>query len=273
MLPVMNPEGHRLPIRGNLGLKRSLRLFRLFLSEQSDPDRFYADVAEDAVGQVAAYTPVEGRTVLDVGGGPGHFTRAFRARGAACYLFEPDRAAVYGRGEAPRGAVIADGFRLPVRDAGADVCFSANVLEHVPDPAGFVGEMVRVTRPGGLIYLSFTNWYSPWGGHEMSPWHYLGAGFAERRYVRRHHRLPKNRCGTGLFPLHIGPTMRMLRSRGDLEILDALPRYYPRWCRAVVRVPGVREIATWNLLVVMRRTVDREPAALTADRAESAALS
>lgn len=248
-------------------------MFQLFLSEQTDPDRFYAGVAEDAVRQVAAYTAVGGRTVLDVGGGPGHFTRAFRARGAACYLFEPDRAAVCGRGEAPRGAVIADGFRLPVRDAGADICFSSNVLEHVPDAAAFVGEMVRVTRPGGLIYLSFTNWYSPWGGHEMSPWHYLGAGFAERRYVRRHHRLPKNRCGTDLFPLHIGPTMRMLRSRGDLEILDALPRYYPRWCRAVLRVPGVREIATWNLLVVMRRTMELQTAVVTADRAESAALS
>jgi hypothetical protein len=67
--------------------------------------------------------------------------------------------------------------------------------------------------------------------------------------------------------------MRMLRSRDDLEILDALPRYYPRWCRAVLRVPGVREIATWNLLVVMRRTVDRETAAVTADRAAWAALS
>ena len=43
-----------------------------------------------------------------------------------------------------------------------------------PDPMGLIEEMIRVTRPGGLVYLSFTNWYSPWGGHEMSPWHYLG---------------------------------------------------------------------------------------------------
>ncbi len=67
--------------------------------------------------------------------------------------------------------------------------------------------------------------------------------------------------------------MRMLRSRDDLEILDALPRYYPRWCRAVLRIPGVREIATWNLLVVMRRTAKLQTAAATAGRAASAAPS
>ena len=36
-------------------------------------------------------------------------------------------------------------------------------------------------------------------------------------------------------------------------MLAALPRYYPRWCRGLVRIPGLREFATWNLLLVMRR--------------------
>ena len=37
-------------------------------------------------------------------------------------------------------------------------------------------------------------------------------------------------------------------------MLDAFPRYYPRWTKWIVRVPGLREILTWNLVVVMRRT-------------------
>ena len=57
--------------------------------------------------------------------------------------------------------MVADGYWLPVRDGGADVGFSSNVLEHVPDPIGLIEEMIRATRPGGLMYLSFTNWYSP----------------------------------------------------------------------------------------------------------------
>jgi SAM-dependent methyltransferase len=231
-----------------------VRLFRLFLVEQSDPDRFYSGVAQDAARQVERYTSLAGSTVLDIGGGPGHFTAAFRARGASCYLFEPDIAEMRSRGTTPAGAVLADGFHLPLRDGAADVCFSSNVLEHVADPVGLIGEMVRVTRTGGIIYASFTNWYSPWGGHEMSPWHYLGAGLAERRFVRRHGRLPKNRYGTSLFPLHIGQVLGMLRRRQDVEIVEALPRYYPRWCKPLLRIPWLREVATWNLLIVLSPT-------------------
>jgi SAM-dependent methyltransferase len=230
-----------------------VRLFRLFRTEQADPEHYYAALAEDAAQQIAAYCVPEGRTVVDIGGGGGWFTAAFRARGAKCLLLEPDPAELRSRMTAPTGAVIADGLRLPVRDGAADVTFSSNVLEHVPDPARMISEMVRVTRAGGLVYLSFTNWYSPWGGHEMSPWHYLGAGLAERRYIRRHRKKPRHRIGVSLFPLHIGQVLGMVRARGDVEIVYAGPRYYPRWCRPVVWVPGLREIATWNLLLVLRR--------------------
>jgi SAM-dependent methyltransferase len=238
---------------GSRGLLRSARLFRLFLNEQTEPHLFYACLAEDAVSEVEEYGTLAGRTVADVGGGAGYFTAAFRARGARCYLFEPDPADLQDSASPPGSAVVADGYWLPVRDGGADICFASNVLEHVREPVALIDEMIRATRPGGLIYLSFTNWYSPWGGHEMSPWHYLGAGFAERRYVRRHRRLPKNRFGTTLFPLHVGPLLRLVRSRNDVEILDARPRYYPRWCRVIVRIPVLREIVTWNLLLILRR--------------------
>jgi SAM-dependent methyltransferase len=239
---------------GREGLGRSVRLVRLFRSEQADPEEYYAAMAEDAVAQVAGYCELSGRIVLDIGGGGGWFTEAFRARGARCCLFEPDPAELLQRKAVSIGAVLADGLLLPVRDGAADVAFSSNVLEHVPDPMRMIGEMIRVTRRGGLIYLAFTNWYSPWGGHEMSPWHYLGPGFAERRYVRRYHRKPKHQVGASLFPVHVGPVLRALRARADIEIVDVRPRYYPPWCRLLVRIPGLREVATWNLLLVMRRT-------------------
>jgi len=235
------------------GLRRSVRLFRLFLGEQSEPDTFYAALAEDAVRQVAEHGELEGRAVVDVGGGGGWFTAAFRARGAHCYLFEPDLAELHLRTAAPAGAVVADGYWLPVRDGGADVVFSSNVLEHVPDPLGLIEEMIRVTRPGGLLYLSYCNWYSPWGGHQMSPWHYLGPRYAARRYARRHRRQPKHEVGVNLFRVHVGPVLRALRARSDIVIVTAAPRYYPRWCRFLVRVPGLREVATWNLMLILRK--------------------
>jgi SAM-dependent methyltransferase len=253
---------------------RSIRLFRLFLAEQTDPESFYAALARDAISQVEEHASLAGRTALDIGGGPGYLTEAVRARGGHCYLFEPDlgelrRApAAVGVGAGPPGsleqpepnpagpvvpAVQADGYWLPAGDGSVDVTLCSNVLEHVPDPHGLIDELVRVTAPGGLIYLSFTNWLSPWGGHEMSPWHYLGPRAAQRRYVRRHGHLPKNRPGATLFLVHIGPVLAHVRARADVEVLVARPRYYPRWCQLLVRLPGVREVATWNLLLILRR--------------------
>ncbi len=235
------------------GLRRSLGLLRVFRTEQDDPEGYYAYLAQDTASQIEDYERLAGRLVLDIGGGPGYFSAVFAQRGAHCVVIEPDGAELLGRGSAPEGAVVGDGCRLPVRDGCADICFSSNVLEHVPRPDELIAEMIRATRPGGLIYLSFTNWYSPWGGHEMSPWHFLGAGFAERRYVRQHGRMPKNRFGAGLYKVHVGTILKLLRSRADVELVRALPRYYPRWCAAVLWVPVLREVVTWNLLAVLRR--------------------
>jgi SAM-dependent methyltransferase len=236
------------------GLGRTVRLLRSFRAEQSDPGSFYALLGEDSVQQIARHCELAGRSVVDVGGGAGWFTEAFRAHGARCVLVEPDRDELHSRKTVPDGAVLGDGLRLPLRDGAADIAFSSNVLEHVPDPLRLIGEMIRVTRPGGLIYLAFTNWYSPWGGHEMSPWHYLGPAYAERRYIRRYQRKPKHKVGASLYPVHVGRVLRAMRKRGDIEIVEARPRYYPSWCRPLVAVPGVREVATWNLLLIMRRT-------------------
>ncbi|MFD6322931.1 class I SAM-dependent methyltransferase [Streptomyces sp. NPDC058442] len=232
--------------------RRSLALFRAFMREQDDPDACYALLARDAADQVEAYDgPVTGRVVVDVGGGGGHFTEEFRRRGADAFLFEPDPRELAGR--PPEGTVLADGYLLPLRDGAADVTFSSNVLEHVADPQTFLSELVRVTRPGGLIYVSFTNWLSPWGGHEWAPWHYLGAERARARYRRRTGRPAKHTLGENLFPVHIGTTLRQVRGRADVRIVSARSRYWPFLTEAVVKVPGLREFATWNLLLILRR--------------------
>ncbi|MEC3980076.1 class I SAM-dependent methyltransferase [Amycolatopsis sp. H20-H5] len=251
--PTAHPVAEVGEWRKSRGLRRSVRLFRAFRVEQTDPAYFYSLLAEDTVGQLLDYCLLADASVVDVGGGAGYFGAAVRARGAQYYLIEPDRGELTSGGEIPRGTIIGDGYWLPLRDGAVDVCFSSNVLEHVPDPGGLIDEMIRVTRPGGIIYVSFTNWLSPWGGHETAPWHYLGGEFAVRRYQRRHGQLPKNRFRHSLFPVHVGQALRLARSRHDAEIIDALPRYYPRVARVLLHVPVLREFATWNLLMVLRR--------------------
>jgi SAM-dependent methyltransferase len=234
-------------------LSRSVTLFRTFLREQTDPDLFYGVLAEDSVRQLGEHVSLDGATVLDVGGGPGYFADAFRGAGATYVGLEPDAGEMAARGKPEPGTVRASGEALPVRTAAVDVCYSSNVLEHVRSPWTMTSEMVRVTRPGGTVFLSFTPWWSPHGGHETGPWHYLGGHLARRRYRRRHGREPKNKFGESLFPVGVGAALRWARACSDVEVVAAFPRYHPWWATWVLAVPGLREIVTWNLVVVMRR--------------------
>ncbi|MCT9928905.1 class I SAM-dependent methyltransferase [Planotetraspora sp. A-T 1434] len=240
------------PFRADLA--RSIRLFSAFRKEQTDPEFFYGLLARDTVAQLSSYTDLNGALVADVGGGPGYFTEALRAAGARPLCVDCDAGEMSARtGVIPDGALLGSALDLPLRSGSVDVCFSSNVLEHVPDPWRMADEMVRVTRPGGIVYLSFTNWLSPWGGHETSPWHYLGGHRAARRYARRHGRSPKNVYGESLYAVSVAGALAWARRRPDAEVLDALPRYHPRWATAVIHLPGVREVVTWNLVLVLRR--------------------
>jgi SAM-dependent methyltransferase len=232
---------------------RSVRLFRDFLAEQSDPDRFYRALAADSVHQLSGYVALPGGTVLDVGGGPGYFAEAFRAAGARYVGVDPDVGELSGRGGPAPGMLRASGTALPVRDAAVDVCYSSNVLEHVPEPVALLAEMARVTKPGGTVFVSFTPWWSPWGGHETAPWHYLGGGRARARYLRRHGREPKNRYGETLFGHSVAAALGWLRAQPSCVPVAVFPRYHPWWAQWVIRVPVLREVASWNVAAVLRR--------------------
>jgi SAM-dependent methyltransferase len=234
-------------------LKRAVTLFRVFLREQTDPDLFYGTLAEDSVRQLRGHVDLDGATVLDVGGGPGYFADAFRAAGATYVGLEPDAGEMAARGEPEPGTLRGSGEALPVRTAAVDVCYSSNVLEHVRSPWTMTAEMVRVTRSGGTVFLSFTPWLSPHGGHETAPWHYLGGQRARRRFRRKTGREPKNRFGESLFPVSVGAALRWARSCPDVDVVAAYPRYHPWWATWVIAVPGLRELVSWNLVVVMRR--------------------
>jgi SAM-dependent methyltransferase len=233
-------------------LRRSVRLFSDFRVEQTDPARFYRALAQDSVGQLSGYLDLDAATVLDVGGGPGYFREAFEAAGADYWALDADVGELSGQGTVAEGTVIGDGMRLPFRDDAVDLCYSSNVLEHVPDPWRMAEEMLRVTRPGGVAFISYTSWYGPWGGHETAPWHFLGGARARRRYARRHGHEPKNKYGESLFPVTVRQGLEWSRRQRLGEVLDVIPRYNPRWSYGLTRVPGLRELVTWNLVIVVR---------------------
>jgi SAM-dependent methyltransferase len=250
---VSTPQAE--PFRATL--RRSAYLFAAFRKEQTEPDVFYGALARDSAAQVDSYLPLRGARLLDVGGGPGYFADAFEARGATYVPLDADAGelSLHGRDPGPR-TVLGDGAALPFATGAFDVAYSSNVAEHVRDPWRMADEMVRVTRSGGLVFLSYTLWYGPWGGHETAPWHVLGGDRAAGRYTARHGHPPKNVYGESLFRTTASGGARWAarqRSAGTLTDVRLVPRYLPRWAAAVARVPGVREVACWNLVVVGRR--------------------
>ncbi len=191
---------------------------------------------------------------MDVGGGPGFFADAFEGRGATYVAVDADAGEMrlHGRRPGPR-TVQASGETLPFADAVFDIAYSSNVLEHVPRPWAMADELVRVVKPGGIVVISYTLWFGPWGGHETSPWHLLGGHRAARRYSRRHGHPPKNVFGESLFPITAASGVAWARQRGDADVLAIEPRYLPRGLEWIVKLPGLRELATWNILLVLRR--------------------
>jgi len=242
-------------------VSRSVRLLREFKYEQTDPARFYGALATDTVELVEALwrdangSAPHGATVLDVGGGPGYFATAFADRGMRYIGVEPDPSEMHagpaGHGAGPGSFVRASGMALPIATGSVDICLSSNVAEHVRDPWRMGAEMLRVTRPGGLVILSYTVWLGPFGGHEMGLTHYLGGARAAEMYTRKHGHRPKNDYGSSLFAVSAAAGLRWGRDTGDL--LAAFPRYHPRWAWWVLRAPGLREFLTSNLVLVLRR--------------------
>lgn len=249
-----SPARSSAPAEPERGLKRSAHLFGLFRREPTDPDTFYRYLAADTVRQLRPHLTLEGATAVDIGGGPGYTAEALKAEGATCCVVEYAHGELLLHERSPDVAVQGDGQALPIATGSVQLAHSSNVLEHVPNPSDMLSEMARVLEPErGIGYMTFTNWYSPWGGHETSPWHYLGGQRAVRRFEKRTGQAPKNEFGKSLFPLHISDVLRWFEAREDLEVVWVGPRYLPEWARAIVRVPGAREVVTWNLVVVFRR--------------------
>ncbi|WP_370513908.1 class I SAM-dependent methyltransferase [Corynebacterium sp. zg331] len=259
----------RLPrTRRRATLRRSFSLLSSFRFEQRDPARFYGGLARDTAELVEALRAdslppgthpgaLRDAAVLDVGGGPGYFAREFEARGARYISVEPDAGEMAAAGMKVAASVRGSGMALPFRTGVFDLVYSSNVAEHVPDPWRMGAEMLRVTAPGGLAVLSYTVWLGPFGGHETGLWeHYVGGGYARNRYTRRHGHPPKNVFGTSLFAVSCAAGLRWARraeERGEAEVVGCFPRYHPGWAWWLTRVPGLREFAVSNLVIVLRR--------------------
>lgn len=112
-------------------------------------------------GDSASFTPLGGKTALDVGCGAGLLAEPLARMGAK----------VTGIDAAPENAAVAAAH---AEEAGLDIRYLAGeleglggerydlvtameVVEHVTDPAGFVAGLAAALAPGGLLVMSTPN--------------------------------------------------------------------------------------------------------------------
>jgi SAM-dependent methyltransferase len=110
-----------------------------------------------SVAAVLAATP-RGARLLEVGYGSGLLVpqlarAADEVFGADVHLEAAGVAATLAVHGSPARLLRAAACALPYRDASFDSVIAVSTLEFVPDVEAAVGEIVRVTRPGGRIVV------------------------------------------------------------------------------------------------------------------------
>lgn len=128
--------------------------------------RFYdlAEWSNRAVNKAAAARVAElvpyGARVLDCAAGTGEFSLAAAKRAASVLctdlslpMLNRARKKARKRGLTSISFARRDITALPDRDGSFDVVIAANVLHLLPEPGQAVGELWRVTAPGGRLIL------------------------------------------------------------------------------------------------------------------------
>ena len=227
----------------------AVEILRRFRSEKTDPEPFYVGLADRTMASFRF--ELEGRRVLDLGCGPGWYSVAMRRAGADVVGLDFDPSDVRSAHERLGTVLRGDAMNIGLPDSSVDGVFCSNLLEHLPDQAAVIDEIARVTRPGGWGYISWTPWFSPWGGHEIVPFHLLGTERGPRLYEKFRGRPRKNVPGEGLFPTKVGEVLRLVKNHPGLDVIVVEPRYYPQ-LKAIAKVPGLREFALWNCAISVR---------------------
>ncbi len=225
--------------------------------KSGDDEIFYQMQATDAMYWIRRWAcdEFQSKQILDLGCGHGIFGSELLKAGAEVDFSDTEDFRDQDLQKYPFTPLDLDND--PISTLGQfDGVVCSNVYEHLRNPFRLVDAIPGLLKPGGWFFLSWTNWLSPWGGHEFSPFHYLGPRFGPAVYDKITGKKRLHTPGENLFVTWIGKSLKKIRSTPGIYVEACFPRYYPelKW---ITSIPILREFVTWNCALLIRR--DRSP--------------
>jgi len=178
------------------------------------------------------------QVVLDFGCGEGGYVLALAQKGAGSVVgLDINDSFDNAKNEATRldlaQVTFVQGSSKILSDETFDVVISHDSFEHFEDPGFILKEMVRVTKPGGLILIKFgPPWKNPWGRHMSGtirkdrPWIHL---LVPEKVIMHVHSVYHNEetikekfaeLGGGLNKMTLRHFKQLIVEQSDVHLLD-----------------------------------------------------
>lgn len=135
----------------------------LFIERQIEDIKWWNLVFDDRYDFFERVLPIQRRSILDIGCGPGFFLKRGGERGWQGVGLEPSRqAAEFAERQ---GCTVLNQFMHEVDLAGEgkrfDVVHMSEVLEHIPDPLNLCKTACALLSEGGVVCVVVPNDYNP----------------------------------------------------------------------------------------------------------------
>ncbi|PIQ69015.1 MAG: hypothetical protein COV91_00815 [Candidatus Taylorbacteria bacterium CG11_big_fil_rev_8_21_14_0_20_46_11] len=145
-----------------------------YFREREEDERWWTETYSEVLDLFAK--EVTGRSLLDIGSGPGYFLKNAAKKGWNVEGVEPsDKACDYSKS---LGFEVKNSFFSPElfqNHKKFDVVNIALVLEHVPSPIDFLEGVKKILKPGGIVCITCPNDYNQFQkilveSKDYSPW-------------------------------------------------------------------------------------------------------